>query len=88
MITFRHSATADVDAMDKIIKDAVRGLGAQGIPQWQKGYPNRELLVADIENGIGYVLTDQDRVVALCAVTFCRRAGLSSYFQRELADRR
>ena len=26
MITFRHSAAADVDAMDKIIKDAVRGL--------------------------------------------------------------
>lgn len=70
MITFRHSATVDVDAMDKIIKDAVRGLGAQGIPQWQKGYPNRELLVADIGNKIGYVLTDHDRVVALCAVTF------------------
>lgn len=70
MIAFRHSAAEDVDAMDKIVTDAVYLLGRQGIDQWQKGYPNRDLLVSDIEHGIGYVLTDEDKVVALCAVTF------------------
>lgn len=70
MIAFRHSAAEDVDAMDQIVTDAVCLLGRQGIDQWQKGYPNRALLVSDIEHGIGYVLTDDDKVVALCAVTF------------------
>lgn len=70
MITFRHSAEADIDTMDKIVKDAVYLLGKQGISQWQKGYPNRELLIADIGNEIGYVLTDDEQVVGLCAVTF------------------
>lgn len=70
MILFRRSSAEDLDAMEQIIADAVSLLGLQGIDQWQKGYPNRDLLVSDIEHGTGYVLTDEDRVVALCAVTF------------------
>lgn len=51
MITFRHSATADVDAMDKIIKDAVRGLGARVFRSGKKDIPTGNFSFLILETG-------------------------------------
>ena len=70
MPVFRHSTIRDIDAMMEVIDSGKELLKGMGIDQWQKGYPNRELLVSDVEAGIGYVIEDADRVVGVCAVTF------------------
>lgn len=70
MLAFRKSRLEDIDRMMEIVTDGQELLRSQGIDQWQKGYPNRELLISDVQEGIGYVVTDDERVVAMCAVTF------------------
>ena len=70
MLAFRKSTLADIDRMMEVVTGAQELLRSQGIDQWQKGYPNRELLISDVHEGIGYVVTEDDRVVAMCAVTF------------------
>lgn len=70
MRVFRRSTLEDIDEMMTIVTDGQALLKSQGIDQWQKGYPNRELLVEDVREGIGYVVEDEDRIAAMCAVTF------------------
>ena len=68
---FRQSQTEDLDQIVRIAEDAKAFLRANGVSQWQRGsYPDRALFASDIENGIGYVMADGNRVCAVCAVTF------------------
>ncbi|MCI8513958.1 MAG: GNAT family N-acetyltransferase [Lachnospiraceae bacterium] len=70
MRVFRKSTPEDIEAMMTIVTDGQALLKSRGIDQWQKGYPNRDLLIADVREGIGYVVTEEERVAAMCAVTF------------------
>lgn len=70
MRVFRKSTLEDIDEMMAIVADGQALLKSQGIDQWQKGYPNRELLLEDVREGIGYVAADGERIAAMCAVTF------------------
>lgn len=70
MPVFRKSTLQDIDEMMEIVDSGKELLKGQGIDQWQKGYPNRELLVSDVREGIGYVIEDAGSVVGVCAVTF------------------
>lgn len=76
MLKFRHSTDQDVDTMVLIAEDAKLLLRERGISQWQRGnYPSREIFLSDIEKGIGFVVTDDDQVVAFCALTTEREAA-------------
>lgn len=71
MIVFRKSTLQDIDQMVKIADDGKALLKSRGINQWQRGtYPDRELFIQDVKDGIGYVLARGDEVLAVCAVTF------------------
>lgn len=71
MVTFRKSKLEDIDQMVRIADDGKAFLKSQGINQWQRGtYPDRDLFIQDVGDGIGYVLSDGDEVLAVCAVTF------------------
>ena len=71
MMEFRQSQNGDLDQIVRIAEDAKAFLRANGVSQWQRGsYPDRALFASDIENGIGYVMADGNRVCAVCAVTF------------------
>lgn len=41
----------DLNTLFPIYQTAVRTIGALGIDQWQNGYPTREILLSDVENG-------------------------------------
>ena len=67
MMEFRQSQTEDLDQIVRIAEDAKAFLRANGVSQWQRGtYPDRALFASDIENGIGYVMGDGNRVCAVC----------------------
>lgn len=71
MFGFRLSTLEDVDEMMRIAEAGKALLKSKGIDQWQKGnYPCRELFEQDVRNGIGYVMTCNDDIVAICAVSF------------------
>ncbi len=62
----RKTTLADVGAAEKIYNDARRFMRANGNPtQWASVYPNRESVLADIENGVGYVCEDEGEILAV-----------------------
>ena len=67
---FRKATTADIDTIERIIKAASARLGAAGIDQWQRGYPNRSSIENDVEAGVGMVLALGNEILAYGAVIF------------------
>lgn len=62
----RKTTAADVAAAEKIYKDARDFMRAAGNPtQWANEYPNRESVLDDIENGVGYVCEDGGEILAV-----------------------
>ena len=57
-MNFRKSTFDDVDRILEIIEKAKIELRNLGLDQWQKGYPNREVIENDVKNGISYVLEE------------------------------
>ena len=54
----RKTVRNDIDDIVRIIDQAKAYLKGQGIDQWQDGYPNKEVLLEDIQQGYSYVLED------------------------------
>ncbi|MCL1996233.1 MAG: GNAT family N-acetyltransferase [Defluviitaleaceae bacterium] len=67
---FRESTKTDVPQIVAILNQGKEYLKNAGIDQWQTGYPEERDVLEDIENGVGYVLADGERVVATVAVIF------------------
>ena len=53
---FRKAITEDLETLTELVDSAVAAMKADGIDQWQKGYPNKEILTEDIRRGSMYVL--------------------------------
>lgn len=68
MRTFRPATQADLPSIMRIIAQAQAYLAAQGIDQWQDGYPDEDVMRTDIRGGHGYVLTEDGRVIGLAAI--------------------
>lgn len=66
--TVRKTTAEDLSAVMEIVEQARAYMKEKGIPQWQDGYPNRSSFETDIHNGSGYVLCEDDTVIAVAAV--------------------
>ncbi len=55
----RKALPKDLHVLCEMIESAKAFLKEKGIDQWQKGYPNPEVLAADIEKGAAYVVADE-----------------------------
>jgi GNAT superfamily N-acetyltransferase len=66
----RPSTSSDASAIWKILQEAIEQRRLDGSTQWQDGYPNPDTVQNDITKGFGYVLTDNDVVIAYAAVIF------------------
>ena len=58
LMNFRKSTFDDIDIILEIIEKAKAELKKMGLDQWQKGYPNREVIESDVKKGISYVLEE------------------------------
>ena len=67
---FRKATVEDISAVAEIMAAASRRLGAAGIDQWQRGYPNRTSVERDVEDGVGMVLCEGATILAYGAVIF------------------
>ena len=59
----RKSRFEDIGQIMDVIQDAQESMRANGIPQWQDGYPNEEVISQDIETGNSYVLMEDGGVI-------------------------
>lgn len=70
VLTFRRSMASDLDAMAQIAAEGKAFLKSCGVSQWQKGtYPCVDDYTRDLALGIGYVVEEEGKIVACCAVT-------------------
>lgn len=65
---FRKAIKDDQERIWNIIETAIGRRKEEGSTQWQDGYPNPEVIKADIDKNSGYVLTAGDTVVGYCAI--------------------
>ena len=65
---FKKAAIADSSEIWDILQHAIIRRKNDGSNQWQDGYPNLEVINKDIENGIGYVLTQGQNTIGYCAI--------------------
>ena len=68
--SFRKASVHDIPQIWTIIQQAIVRRKNDGSQQWQDGYPNEDLIRKDIVDGIGYVLTDDDKIVGYAAILF------------------
>jgi GNAT superfamily N-acetyltransferase len=66
----RKAKQSDTERIWQIILQAKEQMRRMNSRQWQDGYPAVENITSDIENGYGYVLCDEDTVIAYGAVVF------------------
>ena len=65
---FEKASMDQVEIIWKILSDAIARRKADGSNQWQDGYPNIAVVKSDIENGFGYVITENQTPVGYCAI--------------------
>ncbi len=68
MTDFRQATIAEIPYCWAIVDAARNNMIAIGRHQWTPLYPNLEVITADIRDGCGYVLIEDDRIVAYGAV--------------------
>ena len=66
--TFRQATETDIPAIWEILQQAILRRKADGSKQWQDGYPNQDIIRHDIENKVGYVLAEAEKIVGYTAV--------------------
>lgn len=67
-LCFRQAGFADLAAMLAVVSDAQQALKAQGVDQWQNGYPNEAVLSEDIAAGGAYVLLRDGLLIGTMAL--------------------
>ncbi len=59
----RKSRMEDIERIMCVIHEAQESMRANGIPQWQDGYPNEEVISQDIKIGNSYVLVEDENII-------------------------
>ena len=70
MRRLRAAALSEVELAMDIINQAKAHLRAQGIDQWQTGYPDRDCLERDVRTGKGYFLEEDGIPLGYLCVDF------------------
>ena len=66
--TFRKADIEDINPIWNILEQAILRRKEDGSNQWQDGYPNPDVVKKDIENGVGFVLIDDNKIIGYSAV--------------------
>lgn len=59
----RKSRMEDIEKIMCVIHEAQESMRANGIPQWQDGYPSEDVISQDIKIGNGYVLVEDENII-------------------------
>lgn len=66
----RKADISEVPVIWEILQQAIAQRKEDGSKQWQDGYPNEQTVRDDIKNGYGYVVVDNNAIVAYAAIIF------------------
>ena len=66
----RQALISELPKIWEILQQAIEQRKQDGSEQWQDGYPNEKTVLDDITNGHGYVLIDNNLIIAYSAIIF------------------
>ena len=69
-LNLRKATLSELPQIWEILQDAIEQRRQEGSTQWQDGYPNELSVTNDINNGYGYVLTENDSILCYAAIIF------------------
>ncbi len=75
-MNLRLSNEKDLNEIMNIINEAKKFLENNKVDQWQNGYPNKEVILNDINKNESYVIENKGEVIATTALSF---AGEKNY---------
>jgi len=64
----RRAVPADTDPIWMVIQAGIARRKKDGSTQWQDGYPNPDVIKADIEKGVGFVMTDGEKIIGYIVI--------------------
>lgn len=70
MLQLRKAKEEELAGAMRIIQMAKEHLKAQGIDQWQNGYPDEARIARDIAEGKGYFLTEDDIISGYLCIDY------------------
>ncbi|MFV0391113.1 MAG: GNAT family N-acetyltransferase [Paludibacteraceae bacterium] len=65
---FRKATFEEATQIWDILRKAIERRKSEGSKQWQDGYPNPDVIAGDIEKGVGYVLTENKKIIGYSVV--------------------
>ena len=69
-ITYRKAENKDVNQIMKVISDAQATLKADGVDQWQDGFPNENVILEDMKVRTAFVILVDDVVSGFFVLAF------------------
>ncbi len=66
----RQATITESDTIWEILQEAIAQRKSDGSDQWQNGYPNEQTVKEDIQDGFGYVLVENNIIIAYAAIIF------------------
>lgn len=69
-MNLRKATFIEIPAIWEILQQAIQQRKQDGSDQWQNGYPNEQVIHNDISKGYGYVLVDNNLIIAYAAIIF------------------
>ncbi len=69
-MTLRLAKISELNTIWEILQKAIAQRKRDGSDQWQNGYPNEQTVIDDIQNELGYVLVENNTILAYAAIIF------------------
>lgn len=69
-MNFREAKKEDIESILEVISHAKEHMKRNNSTQWNENYPNKETIINDIENNIGYVLIVKNLIRGYIVVDF------------------
>ncbi|MDI9870656.1 GNAT family N-acetyltransferase [Flectobacillus roseus] len=69
-MNLRKATPSELPFIWEILQQAIQQRKQDGSEQWQNGYPNEQTVYDDIANEYGYVLVENNVVIAYAAIIF------------------
>ncbi|URM36849.1 GNAT family N-acetyltransferase [Flavobacterium anhuiense] len=85
-LSLRIANLSEIPQIWEILQDAIEQRRLDGSTQWQDGYPNELSIKSDIENGYGYVFTEDESILAYAAIIFDKEPAYENIEGKWLTD--
>ncbi|MDQ8012749.1 MAG: GNAT family N-acetyltransferase [Flavobacterium nitrogenifigens] len=85
-LVLRKAVLSEIPVIWEILQDAIEQRRLDGSTQWQDGYPNELSVKNDIENGNGYVLTENESILCYAAIMFDKDPAYENIEGKWLTD--